>query len=215
MNRISLIPLMAAFSLLSVLSAQAANIKISALPFNITAPGTYVLTGNLTTTAGTAINISSTASGPIILDLKGHAITGAGNQYSVGVGISGSATNTYPITVQDGTITGFAYGVYTGNSNGSELIEIKLSNLAISAAGVSAPNSTTADIYINFTASSIISNCAISNANYGIYDFDSNGGNTFSTLNFSKVSNPLSVVISSNTNTPQVLEDCHFGSATN
>jgi hypothetical protein len=52
--------LMAAFSLLSALTysadaqtvaaqvAKAPNIKISALPFNITALGTYVLTGNLT-----------------------------------------------------------------------------------------------------------------------------------------------------------------------
>ena len=40
------------------------NIKVSSLPFNITAPGTYVLTGNLSYTSGSsfgAINIS----GPI------------------------------------------------------------------------------------------------------------------------------------------------------
>jgi hypothetical protein len=35
---------MAALSLFSVLSSEAANIKITSLPFNITAPGTYVLT---------------------------------------------------------------------------------------------------------------------------------------------------------------------------
>jgi hypothetical protein len=46
MNHPSTALVTATFSLLSVLSAQA-NIKISALPFTITAPGTYVLTGNL------------------------------------------------------------------------------------------------------------------------------------------------------------------------
>ena len=117
-------------------------------------------------------------SGPIILDLKGHTITGAGESYnSNAVNISGTSTNVYTITVQNGTITGFAYGVSTGNSKGSELVAIKLSNLSISAAGVSVP--TTAGFYIAFTANSTINDCAISNSVYGIYDFDSAGGNTY------------------------------------
>jgi len=171
--------LMAALGqIMSATVLQAANIQISSLPFNITAPGTYVLTGNLTTSAFTAISISSMVSGPIILDLKGHTITGAGESYnSNAVNISGTSTNVYTITVQNGTITGFAYGVSTGNSKGSELVAIKLSNLSISAAGVSVP--TTAGFYIAFTANSTINDCAISNSVYGIYDFDSAGGNTY------------------------------------
>jgi hypothetical protein len=72
--------LTAAFSLLSVLSAQAANIKISSLPFNITAPGTYVLTGNLTFASGNqaGINVISNVSGPVVVDLKGFILAGSG-----------------------------------------------------------------------------------------------------------------------------------------
>jgi Fe-S cluster assembly iron-binding protein IscA len=195
----------------SVTSGEHTNIVL-ALQF--TAPGTYVVTGNLTTSAFTAISISSMVSGPVILDLKGHTITGAGESYnSNAVNISGLSTNAYPITVQNGTITGFAYGVSTGNNNGSELVAIKLSNLAISAAGVSVP--TTAGFYIDFTANSIISDCAISNSSYGIIDFGSSGGNTYTNLSFTKVSNPLSIVIPSNINTTQVLAHCQFGTSTN
>jgi hypothetical protein len=57
-NEITKPLLMAAFGLLSALSAQSANIKISSLPFNITAPGTYVVTGNLTFPATTAAAIT-------------------------------------------------------------------------------------------------------------------------------------------------------------
>jgi hypothetical protein len=38
----------AAACLMIPLAAQSANIRISSLPFAITAPGTYVVTGNLT-----------------------------------------------------------------------------------------------------------------------------------------------------------------------
>jgi hypothetical protein len=68
---------MAAFGLLSVLSAQAVTIKISSLPFAITAPGTYVLTGNLTSpSASDAITIDASVTGPVVVDLKGFTLTG-------------------------------------------------------------------------------------------------------------------------------------------
>lgn len=69
---------MAAFGLLSALSAPAANIKISSLPFAITVPGTYVVTGNLTFpgTTNAAITISTDIPGPVIVDLKGFTLTG-------------------------------------------------------------------------------------------------------------------------------------------
>ena len=81
--------LTAAFALImSALSAQSANIPILALPFKITAPGTYVLTRNLIYSLAAnvapgspgspppAITISSTTPGQIVLDLKGFSITG-------------------------------------------------------------------------------------------------------------------------------------------
>jgi hypothetical protein len=74
---------------LSTLAAQSANIKISSLPFAITAPGTYVVTGNLSSSEiqnVAAITISTSISGPVILDLKGFTLTGSGGD-SIGIGI--------------------------------------------------------------------------------------------------------------------------------
>ena len=82
--------LMAALSLLSVLSAQAANMTISYLPFAITAPGTYVVTKNLSFSSpnSAAITISTALSGPVVLDLKGFTLTGGGyNNINAGIGI--------------------------------------------------------------------------------------------------------------------------------
>src|ERR1700761_5664096 len=97
MNRPTKILLTAAFSLLSALSAQSANtqlattqaaknatIPISYMPFSITAPGTYVLTGNLTFSPSTsvvvpAITVSTAISGPVVIDLKGFTLTGGGS----------------------------------------------------------------------------------------------------------------------------------------
>src|SRR5271163_2271065 len=82
MNRPTRTALTAALSLImSAIVAQPADIKISSLPFNITAPGTYVLTGNLSTQIVGAtgdINISTNIAGPVVLDLKGFSITGPG-----------------------------------------------------------------------------------------------------------------------------------------
>jgi IS6 family transposase len=63
--------------IMSALSAQSADIQITSLPFSITAPGSYVLTSNLTYTGGgPAITINLSASGPVVLDLKGYYVNG-------------------------------------------------------------------------------------------------------------------------------------------
>jgi hypothetical protein len=127
---------MAAFGLLSALSTQAANIKISSLPFNITAPGTYVLTGNLTsplTGSGLgAINKSTTVEGPVILDLKGFTLTG-NSQFTNGVslGWNSASGNSYPITIRNGTLTNFGYGVITFGS--SILSDMSITNVIFNA----------------------------------------------------------------------------------
>src|ERR1700722_12823699 len=87
--------MMAALSLLSALTVQAANIKISSLPFVISAPGTYVLTGNLVCANPeiSAITINSPVAGSIVLDLKGYTIsciTPGVSSGSVGISISGN-----------------------------------------------------------------------------------------------------------------------------
>lgn len=101
--------------LVSTPTAQAANPKnfqISALPFNINAPGTYVLTGDLTANSVTGqgvINISTALAGPVILDLKGFTIAVGQppltNGYGIVLGFSSPGVpNAYPITIQNGTI---------------------------------------------------------------------------------------------------------------
>jgi hypothetical protein len=131
MIRITTVLLTASFSLImSALTAQAANtqlattqaaktstIPISYLPFDITAPGTYVLTANLISTAtrlnfegyNGAINISGALMGPVVVDLKGFTLTGPGaNSIGIDIGaFSNGLTNTYPITIRNGTLTKF------------------------------------------------------------------------------------------------------------
>ena len=103
--------LTAAFGLImSALSAQSANIQITSLPFTIGAPGTYVLTGNLSFTAPTppnastyyaAILVPTSLPGPVILDLKGFTLTsnGANVTASVGVGIGGGFVGPFVATL--------------------------------------------------------------------------------------------------------------------
>jgi hypothetical protein len=119
--------LTAAFGLImSALSALSANIPISYLPFAITAPGTYVLTGSLTFSsppsgdAVAAITVSTSISGPVIVDLKGFTLTGsAGNTLGVGIGTFAgtNAPNTNPITIRNGTIKNFGFGVWAEIAN--------------------------------------------------------------------------------------------------
>ena len=82
--------------IMSAITAQAAPkknppppIQISSLPFVISAPGTYVLTANLTAPITPykvgAINIATVIIGPVIVDLKGFAITGPGPWESGGI----------------------------------------------------------------------------------------------------------------------------------
>jgi hypothetical protein len=118
--------LMAAFGLLSALSAQAANIKISALPFTITSPGTYVLSSNLSFTTGnpgdSAISIASNIQGPVTINLNGFTISGG---ISSDRAITINSTNEGLISIKNGTITNFGYGLVVGGDN------VDISNLTI------------------------------------------------------------------------------------
>jgi hypothetical protein len=83
----------AAACLLIPLAAQSANIQISSLPFAITAPGTYVVTGDLTFSSPpqpngasvAAITISTALSGPVVVDLKGLALIVEGDEKGWGI----------------------------------------------------------------------------------------------------------------------------------
>ena len=95
----------------STLAAKSAKFQISSLPFNITAPGTYVLTGDLSSSVPgvPAIRISTALTGPVVLDLKGFTITANSSPGGslISLGFQQTTTNTFPITIKNGTLTTF------------------------------------------------------------------------------------------------------------
>ena len=197
---------MAAFGLItSALSAQSANTKISSLPFNITAPGTYVLTGNVTSssTSTGAINISTAIAGPVVVDLKGFTITGPGSSsFGVTVGFTSyGVANAYPITIRNGTIKNFEYGVSAYNQ--ANLSDITVNNIVfdISSTGTAVGY----DINFLYVNSSTISNCTFNDATYGIADYSSAGGNGYNNNTF--VGNVYPLIVEGG---PITLNHCQF-----
>lgn len=119
MNRF-LFPAAALFTLLGVSIAigarpAAACTPISAVPFTISTPGDYCLAGNVVTTAtsGEAITV---AAGSVTIDLQGYEIAGTGSPSSTAAGIRSWAQS--DVTVRNGTIRGFMYGVVLDGPSG-------------------------------------------------------------------------------------------------
>jgi parallel beta-helix repeat protein len=198
MNRPTRALVTATFSLLSVLSAHAANIKISSLPFNITAPGTYALTGNLSYTSGSsfgAISISGLIEGPVVVDLKGFTITSDVADSKACVLIR-DGTGTYPITIRNGTITMFANGI-----NDFEVSNITIKNVIFN-------QDQTGVAFNQFVSSSTVSNCTFNSCDFGIYDYVSPGGNSYNNNTFVKTT-PL-YIESYCCSTPLILDRCQF-----
>jgi hypothetical protein len=105
---------MAALGLItSVLSAVAADVPITAVPYTIKAAGTYILLSDLTCSdpSTPAITIETTnLTGSVVLNLKGPAIQCAGSASSTGVYVAGEgpAYNAFPVTVRNGIIKTFS-----------------------------------------------------------------------------------------------------------
>jgi nitrous oxidase accessory protein NosD len=205
--------LTAAFGLImSALSAQPANIPISSLPFAITDPGTYVVTRNLSfpssATGIAAITISTAISGSVVLDLKGFTLTGGGGD-SIGIGIGVFAgtngPNTSPITIRNGSLVNFGFGVWAEGFNFAVLSDMTVNKLVINlGSGQSGPG---AGVIFASAVSSTISNCSFHGGAYGIEDTASGGGNRY--INDSFLENPLLVTIQ-NGGIPAVLNHCQF-----
>jgi len=167
--------LLIVFALMTTLiAANAANIPITSLPFNITAQGTYVLKGNMSYLATNdipAITIANNINGTVIVDLKGFTITGGGesqNGVSFGVTIGNINTpvaNLYPITVRNGSLINFTVGIDCSQGGHDNLTNLTFDNLTIDhplGAGVQ-----TTGIYFVAT-SSTVNNCNLSNYEFGI-----------------------------------------------
>jgi hypothetical protein len=200
--------LLAALCLISALTAQAAptpNIPItqSQLPFTISTPGTYVLTGNLSYTSGSefgAININGAIGGAVVIDLKGFTLTSASGASKAGVSIS---ENTFPTTIRNGTITSFANGISVFVSGNPPILSnITIKNIVFnqeSNAGVNL------DQLID---GATVNGCTFDNC--GISDSLSTGGNSYNNNTFG--SGVALDVQSYCCGTPLVLNRCQFAS---
>ena len=95
---------------------------ISSLPFTISQPGSYYLTGNLTGVSGQdGITI---ATSDVTLDLVGFALTGVAGSLK-GVSISGGTSN---IAVRNGTVRSWGgEGVDAGSASNGQFQDLRLS----------------------------------------------------------------------------------------
>jgi hypothetical protein len=231
--------------IMSVFTAQAAPkpkptptppippIPISSLPFNITAPGTYALTGNLPSPPLSnqngvvgAINISPSIAGSVVVDLGGFTLTGPGWSGAFGISIAivigneYGPHNTYPITIRNGTIQNFGTGVEPLSAS-----DVTINNIVFNLADTSDSSAGVAGVFAGGDDSLIVSNCVFNangpptnnGINYGIIDYGTTGGNNYSNNTFS--ANFYSILVVSagsgaqpgeHFTSPLVLERCQF-----
>ena len=100
---------------------------IESLPFTITQPGSYYLTGNLST-AGDGIIVSAS---DVTIDLMGFTITGSDPNQFDGIGIP-LANVHRNLTVRNGTVRTFNNGVLTYNSSdgsGGRIIDVRVEDI--------------------------------------------------------------------------------------
>ena len=100
-----------------------ARTPILSLPFTITNSGSYYLTTSLYADSGNGIIISKNN---VTVDLNGFALSG-GEASSYGIYIIGGQTN---ITVRNGSLSGWNYGVYTSSASSRNIV---VEHLAVSA----------------------------------------------------------------------------------
>ena len=214
---------MAALGLITSAAAQVVSnpITISALPYTITAPGTYILASNLsftvaagTTSATPAIKIATNILGQVVLDFRGHTITSNGNG-SVGVGIGVFVTrgvaNVHPITVGNGTLQNFSFGVWAESGSTT----VFLSNITVHDMTINILEQSkllNAGIFYDIVNNSIVRNCTITHSNVGIEDDLSAGGNKYLNITFHSVGETLSCAGDQN-GINAVLEACEYAPA--
>ena len=133
------------------------------------APGTYALIRNLNYPAGQtipAIVIANNLTGAVIVDLKGFTITSGGDGFGVSIGYYDvAATNAFPITIRNGTLTNFLVGIDASQGGHAGLTNITLDHLTITHP-LGAGTQTTA-IYLPTTASTVIY-CNLRSYEFGI-----------------------------------------------
>jgi hypothetical protein len=96
-----------------IAGSRAVGTRITSLPYTITQPGFYSLTGNLTFSGiGNAVTVSKN---DVTLDLMGFSLTNGGLKgNTVGIYMYGR-TN---VTIRNGTVCGFYRGIFEEASSG-------------------------------------------------------------------------------------------------
>ena len=137
------------------------------IPCTITKPGDYYFDRDLTWSGDIwpAIGVSATAAdtGPVIIDLNGHTLSG-GNSYVYASGGISVSTNNNPVTVKNGTITRYSGLIGTSSSTGL----IIFSNLNLVTAHLP-PGYYGSGYGMTINNSNVIvTNCVFSDADVGI-----------------------------------------------
>jgi len=211
-----------AFASLALTAQAAPPETISYLPFTISAPGTYILARDLTfSNSGSAINISFGPSGPVVIDFKGHTITGPGFITAPGLNFQSTAItvggeNLYPITIRNGTLSNFEGGIRTAggcSATNNLTIESMIFNLPTSHGAFGSGGSG-----VSFDGAS---NCRVKNCTFnavstdpsgssGIGDNDPQGGNSYENNTFNGVSAPFSITTDFDCGIDQIVLDAKY-----
>jgi hypothetical protein len=148
---------------------------IFACPYNITAPGVYVVTSDLTS-AGGCIGI---ATDNVAIDLQGHKITGDGAN-GIGISCGGSCNH---IIIANGTIERFDAGIFISSGGfitiASMTVQFNtgMNNNPSGYGIVIGPSNVSGDIG-GLTVTMVTNSSAIGNTRDGFFCF---GGNVCST----------------------------------
>jgi hypothetical protein len=163
--------------LLGAVSAQATSIQITALPYTIVTPGTYVLAadlGNPTPTTDITINVN--VPGKVLLNLNGHKLLPyLHNNQPIPAVDAIDVLAGEDIYIENGTIGTLAFG-FLASINVNPNATSFLSNLEIYE--VLFGGCVTWNIIFNRVNSSVVKNCNFAGQN-GITDIDSLTGNKF------------------------------------
>jgi hypothetical protein len=141
-----------------------ARTPISSAPFNITQPGSYYLTTNLTVNFGNAINIMTN---DVTLDLNGFGIISTENPASAGVAVELSS-GLRNIAIANGFIqsgvTNNGSGVYGGSGFGFAVAYLSSPPVNVRVSGISVSGCLYDGIYLNTGDSTAVESCTVRTA---------------------------------------------------
>jgi hypothetical protein len=138
---------------------------ITTVPFTITTSGNYYLPANLTSAfpAGAAITVLASQ---VVLDLNGRTLSSSAGTSLANIGVL--VANQQDVTIQNGDIDNFAYGVFLSPNSTDANIKNVVDNIRFN-------NDGTGVISVS-GQSNWVKNCIIDGGDIGIYFFADIGG---------------------------------------